>query len=658
MRLRRVGIPGVLAVCAVCAAAAPARVAAQAQAPPHVGAQAPPHVAAPDTSRARIDLRRERTQGTASLEEALRLRRAAFLQALPIYGPPQGALLLADGRGPIHAASPRQESDGSTDRTAVGSTALSWGVPDLAAALDDSRGTGLEALDLDALDFPFERSAFQGPEDALATPLPQGPVYGTRNAVPRASARARSTLFYRNGDGGDLATGARFLIPAWGRNVYASYTHLKGEGLDPIRDSKSIHYTLEADLPRFLSHDFAVGWWLLNREITDWTGGRAEWERRQWNLRASGEGATVKDSWIARVSDSKRTQVGPDASRERWKLPEVSLEGAAEWRQSASLTWIASGRALSQRVSYRVGQLPAFAPRREAARVHVGVRHPLGASSGVGADAAFDARETDPGLWDARASIWSETAKLKGRLDLESAHNRPTWIDRLTPPRTLSFDDPIQHPAYALFVRSGDPSLGARTLQGSVGSASYAPWRGFSLQPSASLHRVTNDFGWDLRREARGDSLFIEDRARVRGSGWVSHASLGWEFHWRALLGHGVGWMRGGPDALSPRAGSPPRRALDAAVGARHAFFEGDLGLRLSVEAHARGARRGAIEEPAQVTWDGALNGEIGDASIFFRLDDVFDRSVGSGVWTPERFSGAALPGRAFRMGVVWNLVD
>ena len=681
MRFRRAGIAATLAACAACAATAtPTRVSAQApadsaaQAPPDSVAQAPPDSvaqarrdsfalvqpggAAPDTSRARIDLVRERTQGAASLEEILRLRRATFLQSLPIYGPPQGTLLLADGGGPIHPASHRQESDGSTDRTAMGSTTLSWGVPDLAAALDDSRGTGLEVLDLDALDFPLERSAFQGPEEALTTPASLGPAYDTRNAPKNANQEARSTLFYRNGDGGDLATGARFLLPAWGRSFYGSYTRLQGGGLDPLRDSESIHYTLQADLPRFLSRDFTLGWRQLKREITDWSGGRAEWERRQLSLRASRQGATMSEFWAVRLSDSKRTQIAPDASRERWSLPEALLTGTTEWRHSASLTWIASGEVLSQRVSYRIGALPEFDPRREAARIHIGVRHPTGARSGVGADAAYDARETEPSLWDARVSVWCETTKFEGRLDVESAHERPTWIDRLTPPRTLfqSFDDPSL--AYVQFLRSGDASLGARTLQGSVASATYAPGRGFSLEPSASLHRVTNDFGWDLSREVRGDTLFIEDLARVRGSGWVSHASLGWNLRWRALLGRGVGWIRGGPDALSPRGSSPPRRALDAGVAARRALFQGDLDLRLGMEAHARGARHGTIEEPAQVTWDATINGEIGESSIFFRFDDVFDRTVGSGVFTPDRISGSPLPGRSFRMGVVWNLAD
>jgi len=144
-----------------------------------------------------------------------------------------------------------------------------------------------------------------------------------------------------------------------------------------------------------------------------------------------------------RLSDSKRTQIAPDASRERWRLPEVLLTGTTEWSPSNSLTWIASGSARSQRVSYRVGPLPEFQPRRKAARVGLGFRHPFGSRSGLGADAAYDARETEPGLWDARASIWSQSTKFRGRLDFESAHERPTWIDKLTPQRTLfqSFND-------------------------------------------------------------------------------------------------------------------------------------------------------------------------------------------------------------------------
>jgi hypothetical protein len=157
--------------------------------------------------------------------------------------------------------------------------------------------------------------------------------------------------------------------------------------------------------------------------------------------------------------------------------------------------------------------------------------------------------------------VWTETATFKGRLDVESAHDRPTWIDRLTPPRTLfqSFDDPSL--AYVSFFRSGEASLGARTLQGSAGSATLAPWRGFSIGPSASIHYVTNDFGWDLSRDVRGDTLFVEDRARVRGSGWVSHVSLGWNLHWRALL-----LRRGGSRRLTNSPRGDCRAALDAAL--------------------------------------------------------------------------------------------
>ena len=645
-------------------------------APVPTGAQIPPPTpptaqptlpipsAAPDTVT-RIDVARDRMHGVASLEEAVRLRRAAYLVALPMAGPPQGSVILPDGGGALGIATAHRDPDGSTDRTLEGSSELHWGVPDLAAALDDPRGTGFEALDLDGLEFPEERAYFRGAGESLARAAPRAPWVELSESSARKEQKARSTLYYRNGDHGDLATGARFLVPAWGRRIYASYTRLEGDGLDPLGHAKSTRYAVAASLPRLGAHDLAVGWWQLKRTMEDRAAGRAEWERREMGLRASREGSRSSDSWSLLWYQSKRTQVVSESllaiwpyARERWRFPGGAVEGAFEWRASPALTGVASVAASLQRVSYRTGATPEFDPRRAEARGHVGFRRSLGARSGFGADLAYDARETERSEWDARISLWGRGATLAGRLDLESAHERPTWIDRLTPARAVSLSGPSSGLAFAQITRSGDPSLAPRRLQGLIGSGSYRPWKQLTLESTASIRRIIDDFGWDLVSVTSGDSLFVEDLARERGSGWVSHASLAWEFDAGILYGRGVGWVREGPSWLSPRAGSPPRRALDAALELRRALFRGDLRLRLGAEAHARASRHGAIEEPAQITWDGTVTGDLGDASVFLRWDNVFDRATGSAVWAPEFGSGAPAPGRNFRVGVVWNLVD
>src|SRR6267378_2802988 len=60
---------------------------------------APPALVAAAASA--IDVAAERKLGAASLEDVLRMRRAVFVGALPVFGPTQGSLALPDGGGPI-----------------------------------------------------------------------------------------------------------------------------------------------------------------------------------------------------------------------------------------------------------------------------------------------------------------------------------------------------------------------------------------------------------------------------------------------------------------------------------------------------------------------------------------------------------------------------
>ena len=119
-----------------------------------------------------------------------------------------------------------------------------------------------------------------------------------------------------------------------------------------------------------------------------------------------------------------------------------------------------------------------------------------------------------------------------------------------------------------------------------------------------------------------------------------------------------MAWARGGPDALSPRAGSPPRKGLDAALALRAKLFGGDLPLELGAEAHVQGPRRGIIRAPATVAWDGTLRADFGSAAIFFQFSNIFDRRVPSALYEISTDSAVLLPRRTFHFGVVWHLMD
>src|SRR4051794_7356952 len=167
-----------------------------------------------------------------------------------------------------------------------------------------------------------------------------------------------------------------------------------------------------------------------------------------------------------------------------------------------------------------------------------------------------------------------------------------------------------------------------------------------------------DDFGWSVSVDTLGGGIDLSSVAGRRGSGWLSHGALGWDFQRGAFRSRGVAWIRDGADSLSPQAGSPPRHALDARAEARIVLFQGDLPLHFGVESHARGARRGLIREAGLVTWDGTLSADFGSAGAFLRVQDLFDRRPGSAIWDPTVPSGARMPGRTFQAGVVWNLLD
>ena len=620
-----------------------------------------------------IDVAAERKLGAASIEDAIRFKRAVSVGVLPLSGPTQGSLPLPDGGGPIRLGSFLDPVERSTDEPLIGSVAFGWGAPWLAFALNDPRAEGSEALDLDSLRFSSDLPDFRGPGEALTRPDPRGSAFAALPGDTVNRGPSRTTLVYQSGDGNAQLAGIRFQTTAFRRRLYASYIRNQANGWAPLKEAVSARYALRAELGRIGSRRFDLEGLLHERSIEDSAGGpfettgRSEWDRRRLVLSSSREGARSSDRWRIGVASEKETWVmssdfnlSPDAgSRERWEFPSVAAEGSMTWRPAPAFTWIASLAAASHKVTYRVDSLPAFTPRREDARVHVGGRLALGPETGVGLDAAYDARGTQVSFWDARASLRGSTGRVRGRVDLESAHERPSWVDLLTPARLLFF---VSDPAYPLvqsrLFRSGNPGLKPRRLSGAIGSAGLTPVEGLDLDFSGSYRRVTDDFGWNVSADTSGGFYDVSSVAGARGSGWLSHAAFAWEFRRGPLRARGVGWIRGGPDSLSPQSGSPPRRALDAAVDLRLVFFKGDLPLRLGVESHARGPRQGLIREAGQVTWDGSLSADFGPAGAFLRVRDVFDRKAGSAIWDPASPPGSPLPGRMFQAGVAWNLLD
>ncbi len=625
-------------------------------------------VAPADSARAAwrpVDMIAERKAGVASLEDALRLRRPVFVSALPLSGPTEGAIELPDGGGTVRLDGWIEAAERATDEPLIGSAALGWGAPWLAFALSDPRTDAVEALDVDSIDVFTEPGALRGPGEGLARPTPRGPAFPTAPGDTSGSLVTRTTLVYRRGSGDAQLTGARFQTTVFRRRFYASYSRNQANGWAPLQRVTSGRYALRAELGRLGSHRLDLEGLLYDRAIQDSVGGASEWDRRRVSLSATRNGVRSSDRWSVRLGSGKETwalsqdaNLSPEfGSRERWEFPTVAAEGSFLWRSAPALTWIAAVRSASRRIVYRVDSLPAFEPRRGEARLSLGSRYALGPTAGAGIDVAYDVRELSPGFLDVRASLWGSMAGARGRIDVESAHERPSWVDLLTPATFHTFVSPSTFLLTEL-GRSGNPALRPRRLAGALGSVGATPIPGLDLELTGSFRRVTRDFGWEVAADTVGGIYEVSSAATERGSGWLSHAGIGWEFRRGPVRSRGVGWIRGGPDSLSPRSGYLPRRALDLALELRIVLFKGDLPLRFGIESHARGSRRGLVREPGLVTWDGTISADFGPAGVFARFQDLFDRRAGSAIWDPAAPFGAPSPGRTFQAGLAWNLVD
>jgi hypothetical protein len=557
----------------------------------------------------------------------------------------------------------------STDRTVIAGFPYSLAIPDLAVAWDDPEGDGFEIQEWRTLDASPAPSPFRSAGALLAAPRAEAFHDFAMPGAPRASNRARSALTYRRGDGGALDTGARCASPLLARGLAFSYARHASDGILPLRSHLSTRYEAAAGLPRVGPLSLWLEGSRFRRTIeVDIPGGyganlgaphaRGEWSAEEVALHGRASGDRLRGEGAFRLGRAARTQVDYGNGRERWRSPEASVSAsvARDPANARGWTWTGAVDAASRQVEYRVDSIPAFDPRFESIRVAVGGERALLAGVRIGITSAFDARERDRPFVDGRVSLWGSGRQGSARVDFESAHERPSWVDRLTPPRDSLVLGPSGE-TVRLF-RSGDPSLRARALRGALGTGTLRVARGVSLAGSGALRRASDDFGWDATRTEWPDSVVILDVARKRGDGWVSYAAFAARFDRSWLRLRGMGWIRGGPGALSPTAGTPPRRGMEGAAALRASLFGGDLPLELGAEAHALGPRRGLIRAPSTVTWDGSLRADFGSAAVIFQLSNVFDRKTPSNLYEISTDTAVLLPRREFHFGIVWYLTD
>lgn len=652
--------------------------------------KAPPEsLPRPDTLGLTLRADRLRKRGDVSLTQLLQGRRPVWIETAPGMAPLFGAPRLLDSGDPVSPDPAPIAADRATDRTAIADfthldrSGYVLGVPGFATAWEIPETRGIDAFDEVAIDSSLAPQAFLGAGDLFARP---GSVPFAALAMPDPPApyRVRSALLYRKGAGNLLDTGARFSSPLFAHGIAGSYVRHASEALTPFLSSISTRYTLAAGLTRGGPlRSWVEGRLFKMRMETDYPGGygnpdlgftlpthaRAEWASREAALHALWTGGGMVASAALRAGKSQATQIRYDLGRERWAFPEIAAEArlsgggprATEGGVDSlanvpapSWSWSLEGRGSRRRVDYRSDD-SAFLPRIRAGRAAATLRR-AGPEGGAEATAALDFREGDPSLVDGRLSLWGARGHARFRLDAESAHERPTLVDLYTPARidTMpSFVAPT-----LLLVRGGDRALGARSLRGVLGVAAFRANPGVELVAFGSARRVTGDFGWTAERSVFGDTILIVDAARERGDGWAFQAAAGGGAAFGPFTARGLGWVRGGTDGISPQAGAPPRAGLDASLGLRATFFQGDLPLELELAAHATGPRHGILTAPALATWDARVHADFGSAGLFVTITNLFDASVPSAVYLIDENRGAPLPGRALTAGVVWHIQD
>ncbi len=623
--------------------------------------------AAADTSGLVIRVDAARKRGETSLADLLRGRRPVFVATAPTFASASGVPILLDAGGIVRPRPETIAGERATDRTVIASLPTLAGVPALATAWDLPESRGFDSFDVVAIDSMLSPGPFRSAGELLSRP---GTVPYTAFAMPDPPTpeRVRSALFYRRGDGELLDTGARFSSPLLARGVAASYVRHTANALPPFLTSLSARYSAAAGLTRRGAFRSWVEGRLftMNMEIDTPDGydnsfalthARAEWASREASLHARWKGSGLQASGALRAGHGQATQVGYEGSRERWRFPELAAEAWVSGAAGAApggWTWSAGGEASRRRIDYR-DDTATLRRQINSGRLTAGLRR--GRDRGASADVAADLREGDETLIDARLSLWTAAPRARVRLDIESAHERPTFVDRLTPRRENAFFPTADFLKMIVIQRSGNPALRARALRGALAAGSLSLGR-VDLLAYGSLRHVTDDFGWSARRSETVDTVLIVDVAEQRGDGWAGFGAAGAEASLGPLALRGLAWVRGGRQGFSPQSGSPPRVGLDAAVGLRGSFFQGDLPLQLDLEAHASGPRNGLIRASALATWDARLRADFAGAGVFLGVTNLFDGSFPSAIYEIEEDRGAPMPGRAFSVGVIWYLFD
>ena len=619
--------------------------------------------------RAGLQFEEQRKRGEISLERAWVGRRGAILRALPLAGIPVGTLSVPDAGSPIRTEPPGSDGIAATDRPLVSAMPFGLGIVDLPVALDSPRAEGEEPLDLLEVEAAPAPGPYRRAGELLADPPAEQVFVHAMPGTDPHYRRARSALYYGNGDEGELDTAARFASATFGWGIAGSYARHEADGITPLHHAKATRYALASGLPRALHHMLwiearAMEWNIEDEavRVDPFTSdlvqavGRAEISRRDVLLHGQAGGTAASSVWTAQVEELKRTRVEWTGARQRWIFPGVQAawDGHVDLDPEWSVLVHAEGS--SRRIRYDENAAPIVDGRREEGRLGLAVAH-ADAGGGARLDVAYDARETAKSFADARASLWTERGRMRGRVDLERSHERPSWVDLDTPASAIDSLDPT-FTQRLLLTRSGDPSLEPRRLTGGLarGALELGPDLAVTLEGSARY--VEDDFGWTLTRVATPETLLVDTRAAVRGSGWVSYVGAGLRARTGPARWRAFGWARGGPDDLGPRSGVVPRLGADLAADIRVTFFEGDLPLELGVRGHALGRSYGTIEAAGSFTADLALRADFGPAGGFLEMMNVFDRAVPSSVMELSTGQAAPLPGRAFHIGLVWYLFD
>ncbi len=631
--------------------------------------------AAPDSTQdlpaSSVNFEEQRKRGDVSLEQAFRGRRGALLMPLPVFGSANGSLTMPDGGSRIRSSPLGMVADVATDATLFSAESYGVGIFDLAVALDNPRADAVETLDLTSIRRGLEPGPFRRAGELIAQPAADRALTRVMPGEGGRQRRTRSALYYGYGEGGVLDTGARLITPNLLRGLGGSYARHEADGVSPLRRGISSRYALAAGLPRLLDHSLWIEGSLFQWDVEDEATqpdpvtfapttvlARAEISSRDLTLHGRAGGERWESGWTLRSGNAKRTRVEADGARERWEFPGWAFAWNGTLEPADGWTAIASLHAASRRIEYRVDASPLFDPRRDEARVGAGLRRNFGTSGGVELDLAADWRETSSTLPEGRLSVWRQSKRAAGRIDVEWAHERPSWVDLLSPERVIVAARLPDASKWLRLERRGDPTLDPRRLAGALARGTYEVSSRISIEAEGSVRRIGDDFGWNLSILDTADTIFVETRAAMRGDGWSSYGALGFVLRPGPFRLRGSAWARGGLAGLSPQAGVPPRVGGDAALEFGVTLFRGDLPLGAGIDFHLQGRREGIVNEPGWGTVDLSLRADFGSAGAFAQYDNVFDHRAPSALYDIEAGQPVSLPERSFHFGLVWYLLD